>query len=362
MLINCPGCDTSLELPEDAGGAETDCPVCGVEFEVESPSSYPEFESAAGPPVRRSVFDGADAEPAEIPSATVHCPICEAANDVSAGDCRACGTNFRRTTRQNRHRAPRGIFVGDILWTTATIFGRAFRVLVPAVILEATALAIAASVILFPVLVVVGAVLAGANPNRNPVLAAFLLTSVLVPMFLIWQAVHVGHYRTMLKLARGEPVSFGDLFSVRGLFGGEANREVSRGSLTLKMVSLGCLFWLLCLLGGMFLIVPGLVFALVAWPFGRIVVDRNPPGTAAITESIELVTPHWPGVLSVVSLLWATQIGVTVVPFLAGSVFATLLLFLVLQPFASLALTVTYLRLRDEPTAIENAAAEAEWV
>ena len=347
MDLPCPDCGTLLELPAGSAGAETDCPACGAEFVVRSRAAR-EVPADAWTP-RRSVFDAAPAAP-ESPLA---CPICGCANGAEAEDCRACGTSFRRLPRRQRHRAPRGIFVGDILATTAAIFVRNVRTLLAAMVVEAFGVTLVAAAVLFPTLFVIGLVARGGG-GANPALAALLLTMLVVPLFAIWQAVHVGHYRLMLKLCRGQPVDAAELLSVSALVGGRLrDGRMTAPGLATKMVLLGTLYWVLCLVGAAMLLIPGLVFALVAWPFGRVLVDRNPPGTGAITESIELVAPHWPGVLSVVSILWGAQFAVGAVPWLAGGFYAPLIVLLVLTPFSSLALTVTYLRLRDEPTAVE---------
>ena len=459
MFVSCPSCRSTLELPDDAIGAETDCPVCGVEFDVEdsvellandfagddldedfsdsgfnpdaSPATdWPEdgashkhsdgwaggvVEGQAGErPLggrlagtrlpngrfsesrssgghftggrflesrfsdsRRSsgglISDAPVGVTGErltgerltgegVGGERLSCPICGCSNPATFEDCRACGTAFQSKPRRQRHRAPRGIFVGDILITTVTIFFRSFRFLVGSILVEMIGIFLGLLLVLMPVAVMLN-IAANAPGPPNRFLLTFVLAAMLVPMFAVWQAAHVGHYRLMLKVARGESVAVSELLSIRGLFGGgpagrgrgAAKGKGSRATpgLSTKMVLLGALFWTGLLLGGVLLVVPGLVFALMAWPFGRVLVDRNPPGIGAILESIELVAPHWPGVMSVVSLLWGVQFGLGLVPWLAGTLWVPLIIFLVITPFSSLALTVTYLRLRDEPTAVE---------
>lgn len=336
MQLTCPDCDSVLEIAQPKT-ARIECPICEAVLAIES-------------------GDRSDRSDRSNSGEQWGCEVCGTANDAWRDRCEFCeaakglsGPIFddhgagvadgepaspRRLSRAELRslaphlRMPSQIRLGEILSTSARIFSANAPLLIAITLLE-FALFIAFSMPVLFGLIWISFWANNGNPGRAFVaMAAFVLTFALI--WTIYHGQRAGHHIFMLKLVRGQRVSPADLFG--------------HARFSLKLVGLSFVWAAFFLIGAAALIVPAVVVWLLLWPYERVVVDRNPPGLRALTLAGELVRKNFSNVT-------ATYLVLIV---LIGIVLSTFpLAFLVTTPFASVGLTVTYLRLLGEPTVVE---------
>ncbi len=94
--------------------------------------------------------------------------------------------------------------------------------------------------------------------------------------------------------------------------------------------------------GMLLLIVPGVIAALMFWPFTYILVDTDAPGLDCLSRAREITQNTWGSVI----LLFLTSFGLSILGGLAccvGLIFTT--------PLAHLMFAVAYCRMTGQPTA-----------
>lgn len=315
MQLTCPHCRSILEA-DVAPGVELACPVCERDF-VAGDGPLRTTPSAEPTPV------GLSSRPTWL------CEICGTDNAAGTVACEFCEGRRSATPRSGRRPGrgvpvPARLQVGEVLGTTMKIFLRHVGLLVAVTLLELILLLI----FILPLAIIGGLLARAAQAGGAPLqLALVLFFFVAVVMaWIIYQAQHSGHYVFMLKVARGQKAGAADLFG--------HTRASS------KQVLLSFIVAAMIVLGLVALIIPGLVVLTLSWPYGRLVVDRNPPGWSSIGESFEMVRPHFGTVMMLGLIVLSIQYLLSVLP----------LAFLFTVPFGSLALTVAYLRMRGEPT------------
>ena len=228
-------------------------------------------------------------------------------------------------------RVPDTVRVGEVLATSAKIFMRHTGLLVVATLLELLLFL----VFLIPMVVLLLLLVSAIGPNPGPAMAMLLLGvlgALVIVAWVVYQAQHPGHYVFMLKLARGQQATLLDLF-------GHSRASVKQVALSFVVTGLICI-------GLVAFVIPGLIVLTLSWPYGRLVVDRDPPGWSAITEAAQLVRPHFRAVM---------MLGLIVL--LLQYVLSVAFAFLFTVPFGSLVYTVAYLRLSGEPTIVDINAA-----
>lgn len=325
IKFGCSYCGVELEMPEDAAGEDVDCPDCGHFLVVPPPSMNPVGGARSLLPSERPATASIEVE--EPAASVTVCGVCGATFSRSADACHVCGTPRGFDLRRMRGR-PRGIFVGEIFTTASRVFLRNLAVLSPFVLVEALV-----AILLYGMLrtmVFIGLM------RGIPALSVVAVVTI----YCVYHALHVKHFRFMLAVARGEPVERGSASG--GHFG-----------TAVRMVAVSNIFWAAVFFGTVLAIAPAIVFAVLAWPCGRLVVDRDLSAGAAVSQAIDLTAPHWPGVLSVMAILAAMNAAIGFVAVGVGQVVVPGLVLCVLLPFSSLVLTVTYLRLCDEPTGVD---------
>lgn len=348
IVFWCPDCGVELEVPTDAAGEEVDCPDCDAVCVVPFPpaESLVRGKSHAN---HGHTLVGREGLPSEIQSerekaatnldATISnkasdstCLICGAPHPARVDQCPTCGTPSDIDLLAIPQRQ-RGIFVGEILETSFRLFFRRLNALLPALLVEAIV-----ALVLYAALL--RAIFLGVRIE-----AGFVVAASITVVYCIYHALHVGHFRLMLSVARGEPIE-----AYRLIWPRSGNAYIRPA---LAMIAVSTMFWVAIAFGAVLGLVPALVFALLAWPCGRILVDRDVPPGVAISQAVELTVPHWPGVLSLTALLLAIQVGIGLVAVGIGQFIVPLLVLCFVIPFSSLVLTVTYLRLSDEVTAVD---------
>ena len=324
MQFTCPECQSLLEMDLQRQ-VDVDCPVCSTPLRL---SRRPKPSASQGPSLP------------DEPPGQWRCLICDTSNEPNEGGLARC--QFCEAPRPRRARSegavaavpvPSSITLTEILRTTTWLFTRNFGLLAAIAVLEFTLFFafLAPGLIAFVLLVQ----WVGINPPPGQaLLVIFAMLAFVLLTWTIYQSQHAGHYTVMLKIARGERASPSDLF-------GHARKS-------LKIVLLSFVFAGVVLLGLVAAIVPGLVALALLWPYGRLIIDRDPPGFSSLVEAGELVRPHFLPVLTVSLVL----IGLQYASSLAGP------LVLLVAPYASLGLTVAYLRMRGEATAVDLARAQ----
>lgn len=332
MQLTCPHCRSVLEADVNRGVA-LDCPVCTREFfagaatqrtrtgrgSVPLPSASARFvEPIVAAPVREARL-GDDWQ----------CRVCGTQNPAPADRCEFCDADQTRRGRTPLLRAdvpvPSKLRVGEVLSTTMRIFARHTGLLVVVTLVELLLLLL----FVIPMAVLFVIVAFAARNAANPAIELFVIvTAVLLILgaWIVYQAQHPGHYAFMLKLARGQKATLSDLFG----HARASSKQVALSFVVTGLIALGLIAF----------IIPGLIVITLSWPYGRLVVDRDPPGWTAITESIDLVRPHFGAVVSLGAIVIGFQYLLSVLPFA----------FLFSIPYGSLALTVAYLRMQGEPT------------
>jgi uncharacterized membrane protein len=120
------------------------------------------------------------------------------------------------------------------------------------------------------------------------------LISNLIQIFL-----GIGQAQIALKLARGQHASFGDLFNGGGRF--------------LPVLGSSIIAGIALTVGVMLCIIPGIIMALMFWPFYWLVVDEKAPALESFSVAYMLTQRN----LGTTFLLWLLSVGIMIVGVLA---------------------------------------------
>jgi phage FluMu protein Com len=288
--FRCQRCQRLLRTADDTGGKQTKCPECGTILDIPLPAAaVPEPPPVVAVPV---------AAPLAASPFTAAGPQGAAALDI--------GDIFNRTWNIYTRNLAQLIVAGLIL------LGVTLALLVPFFIVLGIALAIAAAL---------------ADQGSEAIGA--LIVALLVSAGMLGTAVacawlHAGFFAWLLKVARGQPNTFGDIFS--------------GGPYMLPLLGAGLLSGLATMLGYLLCIVPGVILALVFSQFAWLIVDRGAGAIESLSRSKQLTDGNK-------LYLFLLMLLVVVINGVAGLVpFA----FVFTMPFIWLLMAVTYLRLSGE--------------
>ncbi len=293
--FQCPKCSRRLRTSDEHAGRQVKCPGCGEALAVPS-SSLPtdlELEPASSLQSPRANTMRAGASLGSAPSGTLQ---------------------------------PTRIGIGDTLRTTWAIFKQQWKTCVGAALIM--------FLILGGIQTVLRTMLSGAGRGGDigsttaMIGLALSLVSYAVNLWL-----QCGMVYLMLKVARGEPSA-----SISDLFGG--------GKWLLNFFVASLIVGIIVTIGFILLIIPGVILALMLWPFQYLIVDRN----VEIMESISTAREITKGNKLTVFLMYLLVgiIGLLVVAITLG------LGTLVVVPYVALALAVTYLKMTGQPTAADG--------
>jgi hypothetical protein len=234
--------------------------------------------------------------------------------------------------------APVALEAGEIISTSWAIFKSQMWLLIGAVV-GVFLLTVAANFIVQVIGGILGVTLGAAmrmgapqiGGGNNPwpfVLVQVIQFALFVPVWIFQIYLSVGQTILFLKIARGQPAEFGDIF--RG------------GPYVLRAIGSGLLFGLMVGFGFILLIVPGVILALMFWPFMYVLVDTDPPGMQCLSRAMEITRNTWGTII----LLWLTAFGLGILGVLAccfGVLFTA--------PLSMLLFAVVYCRMTGQPTA-----------
>lgn len=376
--FSCGNCGRVLRTTDDRAGAQARCPECSeavvvpsapavTETAEETPASPPPPDSAApsrsedehvdherhrGTTVDADEdydddfddddFDDDDDDHLEdeqshvpLPSAPLspeeemaarrmfHCPGCGAELPVGTMQCRACEVALSPDGRL----AADGFRAFDVLSATFQMFGDNLVLCLGTFLLGVV---VTGLVCLLSLSILDAGVRAVGKGDGQLLLIPLLAALVLFLLSLVW-LLQLGFHRLNLQLARGEPAHAGDLFACGPWF----TRGVASGLLYVSGVVLGLVL----------LVVPGVVVAVLFWPFQFLLLDRDTPGlTGCLSQSQTLTAGSRGQALLLLFLLTLINIA-GAATFVVG--------LLVTIPLTTLALAVAYCRLTGYRTAAD---------
>jgi hypothetical protein len=145
----------------------------------------------------------------------------------------------------------------------------------------------------------------------------------------------MGVLRIFLKIARGQPAEFGELFA--------------GGPQFLPFLGVGILFGLMVGLGAMLCLVPGIILMLMFWPARYLVLDRNAPVFESFSMASSLMAGNKMNVF-LIGLLGLLLMFAGALPCLLGLI--------IVAPYLTLMGVVVYLTLSGEPTVAMHPAVQ----
>ncbi len=338
--FQCPFCQTVLKTADEKAGVRANCPGCGETITVPSPEHEagqidPSMAEVAAPEDDEFAAvepDQARAESSASSGETRACPMCGATIKAVAKRCRFCGETL---TGERPEGMPTQIDAGEILSRAWEIYKKRLGVVIGGCVIVhgiVLVLQFVEQLIQVVVMVAVGAAGPGGNAAaNNPLILGLTYGAALVFGILNFSAscyLHAGYYRLLLKVARGEREEIMDVFSGRPYFW--------------PVFWATFLYWLVVYLGLLFLIVPGVYLALMLWPFGYVIVDRN----TGIGDSFRRAQELTAGNYMACFVLGLAAVGAQIVGILACCVGL-----IVSWPFMFLLFAVAYCRMSGQAIA-----------
>jgi hypothetical protein len=331
--FRCGTCQKLLRTTDDKAGATAKCPQCASPVLVPAaPAKKPAEEEWSDEPASE------EEEWAPPPGAKKSssgpkqpCPMCGEQIPVAAARCRFCGEQLSRgAAAAATRRGPGHVDAGEVISASWRIFQSQMGICIGLVILGV----VINGGITFGaqrIAEVVQLELMRGNPGNFGLAIAVGLVIGQIPPLLVGSFLNAGMQRGLLKVARGENAEIGDLFT--------------GGPYYLRMLGNSILFQIIISVGIVLCIVPGILLALMFWPFGYVLVDRDSPGMECLSEAKEITQNTWLQVF----VLWLAVFGITLlgmVPLCVGLIFTI--------PLTSLMFAVAYCHMTGQPTADES--------
>jgi phage FluMu protein Com len=289
--FRCTHCDRLLRTPDGTEGKEAKCPQCGTLSKVPDPAQP---ATASPPPVPQYTSPRETGNPYQSPAATM----------MAAAPAGGMRRGFH----------PARIDLGEVLSRTWSIYKAN---LWPCVAAGLVLIAVSWGESIGFLLVTRGRQPTAGEQGIN------LLFSI-VQWWLM-----LGELIFLLKIARGEPAAFADVFS--------------GGRFLLPAIGLGFLVGLMYLIGFLLCIIPGLIVLIMFGPSFLMLLDQG----VGVFDSLKMSRQATNGnKLTLFALMLVTGMGAalfTLVTCLIGGIFA--------QPFSMLAWCVSYLMMTGQSTA-----------
>jgi uncharacterized membrane protein len=330
--FSCSHCNKVLKTSDDKAGRRAKCPQCGEPIDVpqladaaadqgfegfdEFNDHVPEEQSflAAGPVREADSFLAAE---------NIECPMCGASVPAGAKKCQACGETLKASRRSGRgHWEPRVISVGEVFSRSWELFKSNLGICI------STSLLAGVIYFLCVIVTVVGLGIVGAMLGREFVMAAELPLTLITQFifYLIIFYLQLGVQMVFLKIAKGESPE------ISVMFGG--------GPYLVRMLLCSIIFMIITTLGYLLLIIPGIILALMFWPYPYLLIDRDLPGIGSFTESSKITKGN---LLSLFGLSLA-MLGIV----LLGGIGTLGIGLIFLIPFSILVQTVAYAEMTSQ--------------
>jgi phage FluMu protein Com len=328
--FRCTKCNKLLRTGDDTAGKHAKCPECGEILVVPSPGTPmagpmpgPIPSSSPGPspfagggaggfpppsgPAGESPFGAAEqpqyqpdtGNPYQSPSPYADMP----AMPVGATEIR-----------------PTIIDLGDVMGRTWKIFKEDWGMCLGVVVVAFVCNFAAGFIIGF-----VPRTILALTRSQEIFVASSVIGNLVAQAFSIW--ITIGRARIMLKIARGQPVSMGELF------GG--------GPYFLPILGASILFGLMVAVGLVLLIVPGIVLALMFSQYYYLIIDRN----LGVMDSLNTAKEISNGNKATLLMIGLACLGITIVALIPCG-----LGLIIASPYFALLYAVIYLAMTGQPT------------
>jgi phage FluMu protein Com len=293
IQFHCPYCDKTLKASDDKAGLRVKCPTCGNAITVQESPQIPVAE------IDQDGLNESAFEPSPRP-----------------------------------HSAPIALDPGEVIGTSWEIYKAQLGIPIGAVVI-ATFVPIAINYMGSFVATIVGNVGDQVGRRNNMLVPGFTLAWMIIQfgtMLIVWflqTFLLIGQTIVFLKVVRGQPTEFGDVF--RG------------GHYFLRALGSGILFGLMIAFGLLLLIVPGIIAGLMFWPYLYVLVDTDAPGVDCLARAREITRNTW----GTVFVLWLTALGLGMLGALAccfGTIFTA--------PLAFMLYAVAYCRMTGQRTVL----------
>jgi hypothetical protein len=332
--FHCPYCQKLLKTADDKAGVRANCPGCGQAVTVPDlthetaqagPSYAHEQSAVAARPTSDAGAELAD-EGRAASAPTKVCPMCGETILQAATRCRYCGENL---VTQQPEGVPTRIEAGDVLSQAWEIYKNQLGLLIGGT-LAMFGVEIAFSILGQVVQVVVQMSVAGARGGRpggdlDPaVLGVTIIFAIL--NFGLNCYLQAGYTRLLLKIVRGENADVAEVFS--------------GGRFFWRVVGANLLFVLAFYAGLLLFLIPGLIVALMLWPFMYVIVDRDVGVFESFRRSREITSGNYLACI----VLGLAAVGAWLLGFIAcliGLIFTT--------PYMLLIFAVAYCRMGGQP-------------
>ncbi len=295
--FRCTGCGRLLRTADDSAGATAQCPLCGNTMTIPTPDQ-------AGPPPFQPSAPAADGERNLNPYAS---PAMDASPE--APDAPRLGPIV-----------PTRIDLGDIYGRTWRLFTQHWDKILP-VVAAVVALGFGAGMV-----ATVIDQLAALRGNPVVTNVVWVLTFVASQAFGYW--LHIGQTIYLLKVMRGQPAAFQEIFT-----GGPYFWRVAGGTILYVAMVVG---------GTFLLIVPGILAAMMFFQYDYLIIDRN----MGVLESLKLSALVMQG--NKLTFLGINLLGLLLV--VAVALLTCCVGLLAVGPFYALLHVVTYLAVTGQPT------------
>lgn len=334
--FSCSHCDKVLKTSDDKAGRRAKCPQCGEPIDVPlidgdvSDDGFDGFEvSDSEAPVSEEQSFLADSpvreEDSFLAGGDTVCPMCGASVPAGAAKCQACGETLKSSGRSGQWE-PREINVGDVFSRTWEVYKANLGILI-AIPMIALGIYFVGSFVVGLVTGLLSFALAqnaGGDAAIGIQLVLSLVQNIIGNLILLY--LQLGGQLTYLRIVRGENPDLSEMFS--------------GGPFLLRMFVCYIIYAIVVTLGMLALIIPGIILALMFWPYSYILVDRNLPGI----ESFSLARKVTSGNLLSILGLWLLSVLI----FLVGGAVTLLFGLIFIVPFTYLLNTVTYAEMTSQ--------------
>jgi len=294
--FRCEQCSKLLRTPDESAGRQAKCPECGAINTIPSASQSGGQPSAAGGAGQGGSFGP---PPGWAPQDAGPTP-----EQRSAGQPMSPG--------ELGHAA---IDVNEVFSQAWSIFKQQWGICLGLIV-------VAGLVNMIPGILVQGL---AQTMQQGPALA--LATMVInIGGFVLQTWITVGQMLAFLRIARGQPVELGMLFQ-----GGPWLARALGGNI---------LFGLMVGLGMLLCVVPGVILALMFWPYLLLIVDRNMGVIESLDRAREITRGNWAPVF----LMALAMFGLSILGLLACFVGI-----FVVGAFGALLYVVAYLQMTAQP-------------
>ena len=322
--FQCRHCEKLLKTTSDKAGRQAKCPGCGSVIDIPSQESSL-VEDAA----RRwgADFDSASSIP-DTPPKTRVCPGCASEAEISASQCEHCGERFDKippVLPRHEFRSDVSPFPpGEVIAEAWRIYSEQMGLLIGAFLATSILSSIAVVLALAPFET------ARALFDRDEIFGAgiagffgAILSLAAIGFVFFLQA---GYLKLQLKVSRDQNAQFGDIFN-----GGKFAFQTVQ-----KLVLNSIVFSLMISVGLSLCIIPGVLLALMFWPFAHVLIDEDRPGLGNLYRARQLTDGNWSSLVLVFIVATACN--------LAGYCSCGIGL-IVTIPFVNLLYTVAYERM-----------------